>query len=268
MSDAAEKRPEEYAEHKPGELIPVIELFGPTIQGEGLQTGTMTHFLRTGGCGLRCEWCDSLYAVMPEEIRKNRTPMTTHELQVAIQSMPYAPWINFTGGDPCIHAGLGDLINWLNVQMSMWVSVETQGMLFPEWLKQIDMITFSPKGPSSGNVVDPEPLIKWLIDNRYGVHRGQLQIKVVIFDEADWDYAIDLYNRIPINLYDAFFFTAGTPLVSTNPMTRTALVLESFQLVTQKLLHAAREREINFNSKTHVGCQQHVLLWPTEDKGV
>ena len=126
------KRSSEYEEHKPGELIPVIELFGPTIQGEGLQTGTLTHFLRTGGCGLRCSWCDSMYAVLPEEIRRNKNPMTTAEIQKNIESMAYAPWINFTGGDPCIHKGLGDIIHWLNIQMDMKVSVETQGMIFPD----------------------------------------------------------------------------------------------------------------------------------------
>jgi 7-carboxy-7-deazaguanine synthase len=33
---------------------PVIEIFGPTIQGEGAEAGLATHFLRVGGCDYRC----------------------------------------------------------------------------------------------------------------------------------------------------------------------------------------------------------------------
>ena len=35
-------------------LIPVVEIFGPTIQGEGAEAGVPTHFVRVGGCDFRC----------------------------------------------------------------------------------------------------------------------------------------------------------------------------------------------------------------------
>ena len=44
---------------------PVIEVFGPTIQGEGAEAGLPTHFVRFGGCDYRCSWCDTMYAVDP-----------------------------------------------------------------------------------------------------------------------------------------------------------------------------------------------------------
>ncbi|TIU92326.1 MAG: 7-carboxy-7-deazaguanine synthase QueE, partial [Mesorhizobium sp.] len=43
--------------------IRVSEIFGPTIQGEGMLIGLPTVFVRTGGCDYRCSWCDSLHAV-------------------------------------------------------------------------------------------------------------------------------------------------------------------------------------------------------------
>ena len=43
--------------------IRVSEIFGPTIQGEGVLIGLPTVFVRTGGCDYRCSWCDSLHAV-------------------------------------------------------------------------------------------------------------------------------------------------------------------------------------------------------------
>jgi 7-carboxy-7-deazaguanine synthase len=43
--------------------IRISEIFGPTIQGEGVLIGLPTVFVRTGGCDYRCSWCDSLHAV-------------------------------------------------------------------------------------------------------------------------------------------------------------------------------------------------------------
>ena len=44
-----------------GAKIPVLEIFGPTIQGEGRVIGRKTMFVRTAGCDYRCSWCDSAF---------------------------------------------------------------------------------------------------------------------------------------------------------------------------------------------------------------
>ena len=41
--------------------IPVLEIFGPTIQGEGMVVGQKTMFIRTAGCDYSCAWCDSAF---------------------------------------------------------------------------------------------------------------------------------------------------------------------------------------------------------------
>ena len=41
--------------------IPVMEIFGPTIQGEGAVIGQKTMFVRTAGCDYSCSWCDSSF---------------------------------------------------------------------------------------------------------------------------------------------------------------------------------------------------------------
>ena len=39
--------------------LPVLEIFGPTFQGEGRAIGQKTMFVRTAGCDYHCDWCDS-----------------------------------------------------------------------------------------------------------------------------------------------------------------------------------------------------------------
>ena len=247
--------------------IQVMELFGPTIQGEGIMTGTVTHFLRTGGCPLRCTWCDSLFAVLPDQIKEHRTLMTPQEVIAAIRELPAAPYITFTGGDPCIQTRLGDIVSDMN-HLGMRVAVETQGMYFPEWLKECDVLTFSPKGPRSGNVVDPLPLADYLV-SLGRVRSQEVCIKIVVFDEEDFSYALSVYNIIPPTYYDAFYFTAGTVLEDIqgnklSPFDKTIGVIQNEQALADLMLNCG----VPFNDKVRLGCQQHVLLWPDKDKGV
>ena len=41
--------------------VPVLEIFGPTFQGEGAVIGQKTMFVRTAGCDYSCSWCDSAF---------------------------------------------------------------------------------------------------------------------------------------------------------------------------------------------------------------
>lgn len=245
-----------------------MELFGPTIQGEGIMTGTITHFLRTGGCPLRCEWCDSLFAVLPEQIKKYRTLMTTAEIIDAVKALPYAPYITFTGGDPCIQSRLGDIVFAMN-EMRMRVAVETQGQYFPDWLHTCDVLTFSPKPPSSGNVVDPLPLADYLTSLGH-IRPQEVCIKVVVFGEEDFAYALSVYNVIPSIYYDAFYFTAGTPLCDeyVEPLAKMEMRVADTLTNQHELAELMLQCGAAFNDKVRLGCQQHVLLWPDKDKGV
>ncbi|MEQ9446083.1 MAG: 4Fe-4S cluster-binding domain-containing protein, partial [Rhodospirillaceae bacterium] len=126
--------------------FPVIEMFGPTLQGEGPMIGVRTHFIRFGGCPYRCKWCDSLYAVLPEEVKKNATRMTAHEISERISKLDKSNWITLTGGDPVMY----DLNSVVEVLGDHKLSVETEGALWHDWLKSVEQVVVSPKAPSSG----------------------------------------------------------------------------------------------------------------------
>ena len=251
--------------------IPIMECFGPTIQGEGLMSGTFSHFLRTGGCPLKCKWCDAMHAVDPKRVKEGRTLMDWREVLDAVQALPWAPYVTLTGGDPCMWHDLGNIIGPLNLS-HMRIAVETQGTLFPWWLEQCDVITFSPKGPSSGNPVDPQGILEWLKNN--GTKRkNRVCVKVVVGTKEDLNYAMSLYEQVPMNLIDAFYFTALTEMAAptgagmVSSAIRILNTVDGFQRLANALTTRAEAGQ-NFHEKTHVGCQQHVLLWPHTDRGV
>jgi 7-carboxy-7-deazaguanine synthase len=270
-------------EHK----YPIIELFGPTIQGEGLLLGVPTHFLRFGGCSYNCSWCDSMHAVDPKQIIANRTMMTIPEIMRRLNDLPEAPWVTFTGGDPCIHKGLDVLIGACNSH-GMLVNVETQGEMWPEWLEGADCVTFSPKGPSSGNITEIDKFVHKLFVFR-GCSNARIAVKVVVFDEADLAYAQSVYYALEQTgrPYQGFYYQVGSPI-------ELPLVLleqlkdehghdpEQLQMAKAvELGHHKRESILALyesltasvlksgamNALTHITPQMHVLLWPNEEKG-
>ncbi len=143
--------------------IPVVEIFGPTIQGEGYLAGRRTMFIRTGYCdggGQEgwCKWCDTMYAVNP--IFKDAwTKMTPEDiLQRLRQLSSYCNNVSITGGNPAIH-NLTELMHLLRRERYI-VNVETQGTIFRDWLQYADIVTISPKPPSAGVTADLKRLAR------------------------------------------------------------------------------------------------------------
>src|SRR3954449_9550536 len=84
-------------------LIPIVEIFGPTIQGEGAEAGLATHFVRVGGCDYRCSWCDTMYAVDPATVRATARKLTSDDIVSELEHLPGAPeWVTISGGNPAL----------------------------------------------------------------------------------------------------------------------------------------------------------------------
>lgn len=126
---------------------PVIEIFGPTIQGEGPDAGLTCSFIRVGGCDYRCSWCDSMYAVDPAEVKAHAEKLTAAEI---VDRLPVAPMVVISGGNPAL-LELGPLVARIQ-DAGMRVSVETQGSRWKPWLAMVDQLVVSPKPPSSDMV--------------------------------------------------------------------------------------------------------------------
>jgi 7-carboxy-7-deazaguanine synthase len=170
-------------------LFPIIEIFGPVIQGEGAMIGQQTHFVRLGGCDYRCSWCDTPYAVLPEEVRANSVQMMATEIVAGLEELNrHTPWVTLSGGNPALHQ-LDPLIDALNAA-GFKAAVETQGTLFKPWLERCALVTVSPKPPSSGMEQDIRCLARFM--SLPGVN-----LKVVVFDEKDLAFAREVHTRYP-----------------------------------------------------------------------
>jgi 7-carboxy-7-deazaguanine synthase len=168
---------------------PVVETFGPVLQGEGRMIGVPTLFVRLGYCDFKCRWCDSLYAVLPEQVRENATQLTAAAVRDRLDALDATvPWITLSGGNPAMH-DLTDLVDLLHAS-GRQIAVETQGTVFREWLRACDVVTVSPKPPSSGMTTNFAQL------DRFAV-LPQANLKVVVFDDADLAYAKDIHLRYP-----------------------------------------------------------------------
>src|SRR5260370_20755255 len=74
----------------------IAEIFY-SIQGEGMLAGVPSVFVRTSGCNLRCEWCDTPYTSWNPEGRDMRVEEIVAEVRRHGASHAVV-----TGGEPMI----------------------------------------------------------------------------------------------------------------------------------------------------------------------
>lgn len=196
-----------------------MEIFGPVIQGEGIMAGQQTLFVRFGGCDYRCSWCDSLHSVLPEEVKKGRTFMNPDEIVKKLLSLVggkatgYS--VTLSGGNPAMH-DLETLVRELRL-VGFIIACETQGTIWPTWFNELDVLTLSPKPPSSGNETDVADHFLHKLNEVEG--EVDVCVKIVVFTEDDFYYARDVYHALHGSLDDfTFYLQPGTP-VDTNGLT-------------------------------------------------
>lgn len=174
--------------------LPVLEIFGPTLQGEGLAIGRKTMFVRTAGCDYRCTWCDSKFTWDGSERPVWLTPAQVWAELVEKGGGGF-DYVTLSGGNPALLGDpVGQLIRLLH-EHGVRVAVETQGSRWQPWLAELDDVTISPKPPSSGMETDWDALAD--IMRRLEGSKAHVVLKVVVFDHRDYEYAKAVHARWP-----------------------------------------------------------------------
>ena len=109
-----------------------------SIQGEGELTGVPSVFVRTSGCNLRCNWCDTPYASWSPEGRQ----MRVNEIVAEVRKGP-ARHVVLTGGEPMIAPGIRELAAELK-KSGYHITIETAATIAPAGIA-CDLASLSPK---------------------------------------------------------------------------------------------------------------------------
>lgn len=151
-----------------------------SLQGEGKNIGLPTYFVRFGGCNLNCRWCDTRYAADRGE------EMTAEEILDLCR--PYKR-ICLTGGEPLLQDEIHILTERL-LEMGKDVLVETNGSM------DISILPDDPRVIVSMDIKCPSSGMDDRMDfNNIQKMRAKDQLKFVIFDGKDLDFAIEVMDR-------------------------------------------------------------------------
>jgi len=116
----------------------IVEIF-KSIQGEGHFIGMAATFIRTYGCNLKCDFCDTKQSWNGSDEFDN---MDIEDIMATVKSLN-CQLVVITGGEPGIHQSLlGDLVDQLKLAGCL-VAIETNGTC--EMPSGIDWVTCSPK---------------------------------------------------------------------------------------------------------------------------
>jgi 7-carboxy-7-deazaguanine synthase len=229
--------------------IPVLEIFGPTIQGEGMVIGQKTMFVRTAGCDYRCAWCDSAFT-WDGSAKEQIQQMSAEEIWQELKRMggDCFSHVTISGGNPALLQSLGELVAVLK-QNGIRTAIETQGSKWQDWLLEIDEVTISPKPPSSGMETDFH-MLDSIIERLEG---RNISLKVVVFNENDFVYATTVHKRYP---HVPFFLQVGNEDVhTTNDEELVSRLLRRYEWLIEQAVHSTEMNDAK------VLPQLHALVW-------
>lgn len=159
-----------------------------SIQGEGIEIGMPTVFVRLFACDLRCSWCDTMYAVVGHDYK---------ELNVNEVLEKVAKWdckrVCITGGEPLIQRKEAEALAEELAGRGYSILLETSGhkMPPPVFWTESSVVSMDCKCPGSGM----QDRMDFTLFTKL---RPRDQLKFVIQDEADYDYAVGVISKYDI----------------------------------------------------------------------
>lgn len=169
----------------------VTEIFY-SLQGEADTVGQPTVFVRLTGCPLRCVYCDTEYAF------QGGKPMSVASILEQVAHYP-TRFVTVTGGEPLAQKECLPLLSRL-ADESHEVSLETSGALDISGVDERVSIVMDIKTPGSGES-DKNRL------ENIACLSAKDQIKFVITDRKDYEWAREFHSRYNLSQVDNVFFS-------------------------------------------------------------
>jgi len=125
-------------------MLKINEIFF-AVQGEGVNIGKPSIFIRMNGCNLNCNWCDTKYTWHPDYLEAS-LKMTDDDLIKEIEKYNCGH-IVWTGGEPVLQQY--DIFDFLVMDLpsEYTYEIETNGTkeITHEFAADAEVITVSPK---------------------------------------------------------------------------------------------------------------------------
>lgn len=151
-----------------------------SLQGESTWAGLPCVFIRLTGCSLRCRWCDTAYAFFEGAVT------SLAEVLARVEAFG-VKLVEITGGEPLEQEGVYPLMEAL-LQRGYKVLLETSGAVEMKKVPRDVVKIMDVKCPGSGeDARNLWPNLDFLVP-------GQDEIKFVIADRGDYEFAKDVMN--------------------------------------------------------------------------
>lgn len=234
-------------------MIPVAEIFGPTIQGEGPHVGMQTLFVRVAGCDFKCAWCDSKFAWKIDGSIKRYGTKELADILVQECNNSKCSNVVLTGGNPCLY-DFKQVIDILH-DNNITVDIETQGSKMPDWLLDVDLLVISPKAPSS-NQPDVYKTVNEYMKLLTSI-KQKVAIKIPVFNEEDFEFAmkyyalVDYYREKGVDI-DLYLSVGNTNTTEAGDISKR--VLSDYEKLINMVANSYMER-------VFILPQVHTLVW-------
>ena len=204
-------------------MLKITEIFH-SLQGEALQAGLPTVFIRLTGCPLRCTYCDSEYAFYGGD--------WVHFDDILAEVRRYeTPYVCVTGGEPLAQKRCSELLTRL-CDEGYEVSLETGGAVDISLADQRVSRVMDLKTPESGE----EEKNLW---SNLGELTSHDQIKFVICSRGDYEWAREQLRARKLDSFCDVLFSPAWGLVEAKELAEWILedrLPVRFQLQIHKVL--------------------------------
>ena len=154
-----------------------------SIQGEGSRAGMPCAFVRLHGCGLRCTWCDTPYAL---EHGSGGETVDIEEIVARVEGFG-CDFAELTGGEPLEQEGAFELMTRL-CDRGYTVAVETGGHADISRVDSRVIVIMDLKCPGSG-------MTKRNRVSNLEYLKPTDELKFVIANREDYEWARELLRR-------------------------------------------------------------------------
>ena len=213
-------------------MLNISEIFC-SIQGESTYAGLPCIFIRLAGCNLRCDYCDTTYSYESE------INLSLNDIITKVNEYNPVRLVEITGGEPLLQPEVYQLISLLH-ENGYTILLETNGSIslkdIPEYvIKIVDV-----KCPGSGEENS------FLLENFEYINKEKDEIKFVLVDNFDYNWAKDFMIKYKLNDYE----------ILLSPVSEKLEPQDLAKWITEDKLHVRMQ------------LQLHKIIWDKDKRGV